>query len=144
MFVNLALGSLLIAATVLIQTFGLITLSNSMPHVIGRLRLHRHHLGKIVAMVATVLGLFLIHTIEVWAWAILFVGIGAIGNFENALYFSTATFSTVGGGGVGLNPAWRLLTSLEGVNGFILIGWSIAYLVAASTRYGPFRAGEHF
>ncbi len=143
MFANLALGSLLIAATVLIQTFGLIVLSRSMPRLIGLLHLHRHGVGKTIAMIATVVGLFLVHTLEVWIWSLTFVGIGAIGNFEDALYLSTATFSTVGAGDVGLDPAWRLLASLEGINGFLLIGWSIAFLVAASTRYGPFRT-EHF
>ena len=38
----------------------------------------------------------------------------------------------------------RLLTALEGINGFLLIGWSTAYLVSASIRHGPFRMGEHF
>ena len=35
-------------------------------------------------------------------------------------------------------------SALEAINGFILLGWSTAYLVAASTRHGPFRLGEHF
>jgi hypothetical protein len=26
----------------------------------------------------------------------------------------------------------------------LLIGWSTAYLIAAGTRIGPFKAGEHF
>ena len=30
------------------------------------------------------------------------------------------------------------------LNGFLLIGWSMAYLVAAGIRIGPFRPGEHF
>jgi hypothetical protein len=30
------------------------------------------------------------------------------------------------------------------MNGFILISWSIAYLIATSTRHGPFRIAEHF
>jgi hypothetical protein len=33
---------------------------------------------------------------------------------------------------------------MEGVNGFLLIGWSTAYLVTAGTRIGPFTRGEHF
>jgi hypothetical protein len=37
-----------------------------------------------------------------------------------------------------------VFAALEAMNGFTLIGWSIAYLVAASTRHGPFRIGEHF
>ena len=144
MFANLAWGSLLIASNVLIQTAGLIILSKSMPRIIDALGLHRHAFGKTLALVTTVFGLFLIHTVQVWCWAALYFIIGAIAPFEVALYFSTATFSTVGWAGDAIDPAWRLLASLEGVDGFLMIGWSIAYLVAASTRYGPFRTGEHF
>src|SRR5579864_1824496 len=132
---NLGLGTLLVSLTVLIHSLGLILLSQTMPRLIRWFRLHRHSFGKAIAMVATVLGIFFIHTIEVWIWAIVFIALGAIGTFQDALYFSTATFSTIGYGDILLNPAWRLLGSLEGINGFILIGWSTAYLVAASTRY---------
>ena len=144
MFANLALGSFLIAVTVFIQTVGLIAISTLMPKIIGWFKLHQHVLGKTVALVKTVFGLFLVHTVEVWTWAVFYIAIGAIPDFQDALYFSTATFSTVGGADGIIDPSWRLLASLEAVDGFILIGWSIAYLVAASTRYGPFRAGEHF
>ncbi|WP_292396152.1 hypothetical protein [Mesorhizobium sp.] len=37
-----------------------------------------------------------------------------------------------------------MLAALEGVSGFLLIGWSTAYLIAAGTRIGPFKTGEHF
>ena len=141
---NLAWGTALIALTVFIQTLGLMALSYSMPKIIEWLRLHRHHAGQTVALVTTVIGLFFIHTVEVWSWAILYNALGAIRSFEDALYLSTQTFSTVGTGAVSLNPAWRLLTSLEGIDGFILIGWSIAYLVAASTHFGPFREDGPF
>jgi Ion channel len=82
--------------------------------------------------------------VEIWVWAALYVATGAIPPFEAALYFSTATFATVGSENFMLTPEWRLLGSIEGIDGFILIGWSTAFLVAASTRYGPFRSGEHF
>ena len=144
MFLNLALGTLVVSITVLTHTVGLITLSRSMPRLIHWLRLHKHNVGKTVAMTATVLSLFVIHTVEIWTWALLLFVIRAVNGFENALYFSTVTFSTVGYGDITPHQQWRLLASLEGINGFILIGWSTAFLVAASTRYGPFRSGEHF
>lgn len=144
MYVNLLIGTLLVSTTVLTHTFGLIALSRAMDGIVRWFRLHRHDFGKTVAMVMTVLGLFFVHSIEVWTWAAWFVALGVIPQFENALYFSTVTFSTVGYGDIVPDPAWRLFASLEGVNGFILIGWSTAYLVAASTRYGPFRPGQHF
>jgi len=88
--------------------------------------------------------LFIVHTAEVWVWALVYISLGVVAGLEPALYFSTITFSTLGFGNIVPLAEWRLLTALEAVNGFILIGWSTAYLVAASTRHGPFRLGEHF
>jgi hypothetical protein len=144
MWANLAIGTGVISLTVLLQTFGLVTLTRVMNGVVRWFRLHRHDFGKSVAMVTTVLGLFLIHTLEIWLWAVVFLRLHALPTIEEALYVSTATFSTVGYGDLAVGPAWRQLASLEAINGFILIGWSIAYLVSASTRHGPFRLGEHF
>jgi len=144
MLANLALGTLFIATTVLVHTVGLVALTRAMNRVVRWLRLHRHDFGKSVAMVTTVLGIFLLHSVEIWIWAALYFASGEMASFQDALYFSTVTFSTLGYGDITLSPQWRLLGSLEGINGFILIGWSIAYLVAASTRHGPFRPGEHF
>jgi hypothetical protein len=107
-------------------------------------RLERHGPGRTVAMVGTVLGLFSLHGVEIWLWAGAYWWTGALPSFETALYFSTATFSTLGYGDVILDQEWRLFGSLEGINGFLLIGWSTAYLIAAATRLGPFRIGEHF
>jgi hypothetical protein len=144
MLTNLALGTLFISITVLLHTFGLVALTRTMNGVVRWFRLHRHDFGKSVAMVTTVLGLFLLHTVEIWIWAGLFFVNKAVVPFQDALYYSTVTFSTVGYGDIIVGPRWRLLASLEAINGFILIGWSTAYLVSASTRHGPFRLGEHF
>lgn len=144
MVLNLAIGTLFISVTVLIHTVGLVALSAFIGRLICWFRLHRHDFGKIVAMVATVLGIFLLHSVEIWIWAAVYLASGELASFQDALYFSTVTFSTLGYGDITLSRQWRLLGSLEGINGFILIGWSIAYLVAASTRHGPFRTGEHF
>jgi len=144
MLTNLALGTLLISATVFIHTVGLIMLSRWTSWTVGWLRLHRHEFGKTVAMMTIVLGLFFLHTIEIWLWAAAFVAMKVIVGFENALYFSIATFSTLGSDDIMPAQAWRIFATLEGIDGFILIGWSIAYLIAASTRHGHFRIGEHF
>jgi hypothetical protein len=143
-FVNLALGGAVLALTVFIHTFGLIVLTVVMQTIVHWFRLHRHRFGQTVAMLVTVLGLFGLHGLEIWTWAAAYLWIGALPDLETALYFSATTFSTLGYGDVVLEDRWRLFSSLEGVSGLLLIGWSTAYLVAAATRLGPFRAGEHF
>jgi hypothetical protein len=144
MAANLALGTLVIALTVVVHTVGLVVLTRWMAWIVRWFRLHRHSLGKTVAMVTTVLGLFLVHTVEVWLWALVYVVGGVASGLEEAVYFSIVTFSTLGYGDITPPPYWRVFAALEAMNGFILIGWSIAYLIAASTRHGPFRLGEHF
>lgn len=144
MLQDLAAGSGLVALTVLIHTVGLILMATATPPLARWLGFHNHDVGRTLVMTGTVLGILGILTLEVWSWAIAYVALGATQNLPDALYLSTAMFSTVGYGEIHIDPAWRLLTALEGINGFLLIGWSTAYLVGAATRHGPFRQGEHF
>ena len=144
MMSNLALGALVISLNVIVHTVGLIVLARWMSWIVHWFRLRRHSLGKTVAMVTTVLGLFAVHTVEVWIRAFAHLMAGVVNGLEDAVYFSTVTFSTLGYGDIVPATGWRVFAALEAMNGFLLIGWSIAYLIAASTRHGPFRMGEHF
>ena len=141
---NLGLGGIVISMTVLVHTIGLIVLSWTIVRLIEWSRQRGYTVPRTFALVPAVLGLFLILTVEVWMWAVFYKLLGVTTTFEESLYFSTVTFSTVGFGDVVPAHGWRLFSALEGINGFLMIGWSTAYLVAASTRHGPFRAGEHF
>ena len=143
MALNLFIGTIVISLTVVIHTFGLIAVTRAMRYMVARFRMHGRR-SRVVAMISVVMGLFAIMTTEVWLWAGVFHQLGVLPDFETALYFSTITFSTVGYGDVVPAHDWRVLAALEGVNGFLLIGWSTAYLIAAGTRVGPFRVGEHF
>jgi hypothetical protein len=143
MIATLLVGTGLIATTVVIHTFGLIAVTRGMSLMTGILRMDRRR-SRIAALIAAALGIFAVLTLEIWLWAACYYVLGVTGDFETALYFSAATFSTVGYGDVVASADWRLLAALEGVSGFMLIGWSTAYLVAAGIRIGPFRAGEHF
>ena len=144
MLQNLAAGSGLVALTVLIHTVGLILVAAVTPRLARQLGFHSHDVGRTLVMTGTVLSILVILTIEVWIWAVAFAALRATSDFTDALYLSTAMFSTIGYGAIQFDSNWRLLTALEGINGFLMIGWSTAYLVAAATRHGPFRQGEHF
>lgn len=143
MLLNLALGTLMISLTVVIHTFGLIGVTHLMSWVSDHIRLHGHR-SRILAMNTVVIGVFAVITAEVWLWALLFHLLGVVPDFPTALYFSTTNFSTMGYGDVIAKEEWRLMAAMEGANGFLLIGWSTAYLIAAGIRVGPFRSGEHF
>jgi hypothetical protein len=89
-----------------------------------------------VTLIFVVIGLLVLHSMEIWAYAFLYAGLGEFEDIETALYFSATTFTTLGYGDVTLDAGRRLIAGSEGLIGLILIGWSTAVLVAVTTRMG--------
>jgi len=75
--------------------------------------------------------MYLVSIMEVLVWSVVYLGLNAIEGFEKALYFSMVTFTTLGYGDVVLDSSWRLLASLEAVNGILMFGWSTAVVIYA-------------
>jgi hypothetical protein len=130
MLAQIILGAGMIVITTLIH--GLFTVFG-----IERLRDHveRHHTTSLVRSTLTlsvfVLWLFLAMILEVWIWAHLYLALGALGSLEEAVYFSTVTFTTLGFGDITLDKTWRLFSSFEAANGLLMFGWSTALVFAA-------------
>lgn len=79
----------------------------------------------------------------IWGWAELFVRLGALPNFEEALYFSSVSYTTLGFGDLLLPGEWRLLAGAIAADGLLLFGLSAAFLLetASRLRLGGERAG---
>lgn len=77
-------------------------------------------LGIVLAMLA-------LHGIEIWAFAFTYLATGAVQGLEEALYFSTISYSTVGFNDTHISPNWRLLGAFESILGVFLLGWSTAF-----------------
>ena len=143
MWTNIAAGTLLITTTVLIHSVGLYVLSRLLKRTVSRFRPHRTPAGTMMVMTATVFGLFVLHSVEIWVWALSYLLLGAVPDLHSALFFSTLSFSTLGAEPISVSPEWQLFGSIEGVNGFLLIGWSTAFLIPAWTRHGPLQGDDH-
>ena len=134
MIANLLISGVMVGATVTIHFAGLLILMWLLRARGHNFRAHESVVGQIAAIVFVVLGLVAIHTVEIWSYAILYYGLGALQHFEEALYFSTTSFTTIGYGDVVLDRKWRLLGAIEGANGLILFGWSTAFLFSVTAR----------
>lgn len=135
MLANLALSTALVAATTAIHFAGLAFLMWWMQRSAARFSRHQDYLvAQFVLLLFAVMGLFGLHTAEIWLYAAVYYALGVLPDFESALYFSTSTFTTVGYGDVVIGPDWRLAAAIEGANGLVLIGWSTAFLVAVTAR----------
>ena len=74
-----------------------------------------------------VLAIIALHSAEIWTFAIAYLAVGAVPGFENALYFSTISYSTVGYNDTHIATDWRLLGAFESILGMILLGWSTSF-----------------
>lgn len=137
MIAELALATIMVLLTVAIHGTGLYALSRL-------LRLeereeaeeHVHPLSGrgIAATLIVIVGLFVLHGIEIWLYAFLYLGIGSVEGLREAIYFSTITYGAIGYSDAAMAEGWRLVSAIEGINGIILIGWSTAFFVTLVAR----------
>lgn len=131
---NLGLSLILVPAVTLIHFIALTFLTAFI-----RDRSHHYTMTRVpvwrqgLAIMGVVMGLFLAHTLEIWLFAAVYMALGQFATLEKALYFSTSTFTTVGFGDVVL-VEWRMLAAIESAAGFLMIGWSTAFLVSLTAR----------
>ena len=137
MIAELALSAILVILTVVFHAVGLASLS----HILkvesrGEARLHPNPLtaAGVGFTLALVLGLFVLHGVEIWFYGIVYLAIDAIEGLREALYFSTITYGAIGFSDVAMHEDWRLVAAIEGINGILLLGWSTAYFVTVVAR----------
>jgi len=132
----LAVGAAMIALCVVIHGLGLFTLRRLMHSERGKERLR--HLEPL-SLRGTLFTLFVVfaiislHFVEIWLFALLYDFVGALRSFQEALYVSTSSYATLGASSA-VSHQWRLVGAIEGLIGFILIGWSTAFFFRVLER----------
>jgi hypothetical protein len=87
MIANFAVAAFMVALTVTVHFFGLLGLVWFLREHGHRFRPHEKWAGQGISILFVVLGLMAIHTVEIWLYAHAFLAIGALADFEVALYF---------------------------------------------------------
>lgn len=132
--IQLAFSSAMVVGTVVTHLVGLLLLLKIIDRDEAVPGSRAAMAGDTLRVAGAALGLFALHTIEIWAYALAYVELGALDHFESALYFSIGTYVAIGYGDVLLNPDWRVSGAIEGANGIILLGWSTAFLVSVVSK----------
>ena len=123
---NILIGCLLIVITTLIHT----VITRVVLAIIQKDHKPQTPFRRIIHVDIVILIIILATLIESAVWAQTYVYMGSIEQFEEALYFSLVTYSTLGYGDVTLNDNHRLVSAFEAANGVIMLGWSTAIVVA--------------
>ncbi len=137
LWLALLVGTLLALLTVVLHGAGFFALTQLLKGETAEE--HHLHIGPLslrgaLTTLALVIGLFVLHGVEIWIYALTYVALGAIPDFSTALYFSTITYAAIGYDSDPLDPAWRMVAGIEGINGLILLGWSTAFFVTVMGR----------
>jgi hypothetical protein len=101
-------------------------------------------------LLVVIFGAFAAHFLEIAIYGVaLYVlvrdlGVGRLSgqlpfSFENCLYYSAETYTSLGFGDVTPGGALRLLAGVEALNGLVLVGWSASFAYIAMERF--WRAG---
>lgn len=96
------------------------------------------HVESVIRIVFRNIGIIMTalfaHLLEASLFAVFYRVVGAFSDWNTSFYFSLVSYATVGYGDVTLPEHWRLIGGIEGLIGALMVGWSVAVLVAVLQR----------
>ena len=129
----------LISVSAIIHAFGLLALlhwqTKEWPRIEANFR-QRRNLPVFLTIFGGIVGL---HLIEIGVWAGVYCWQNCLPDFETSLYFSGATYTTLGYGDVVLPKSWRLVGVMESLIGMLLLSWSAAFFFTVVSRFFDLR-----
>ena len=126
----------LTGATVFIHGFGMkwvrLYLSRSLAVAEAKQRSKSH----LLTMVGIIWIMLLTHSLEVLIWALFYKLRGVIQQWVSAVYFSLASYTTLGESFIKLPDHWQGLGGFEAMVAMLMFGWSIAMLATVLLKLG--------
>ncbi|MEO6199476.1 MAG: hypothetical protein ABIO68_06035 [Sphingomicrobium sp.] len=126
---QLAIAALLVIVTVVIHGGGIVAVTRLLNLESHELRARRVNVRAFGLMISMALLLFALHVAEIAVFAIFYMAVGAVHHLEPALYYSASTYATLGQPSFPFPENWRIVAALEGLVGFLMIGWSTAVFI---------------
>ena len=137
-------GCPLIVLTVIMHVLCIGYINEKAILIHGRMKRRRYGTAAFGIVVGTTALLAtLLHGIETAIWAIAYIFIGALPDPRSSMLYSLGAMTTYGHEALYLEERWRLMGTLEALNGWLLFGLSTAFLffliqeVSPHHRTGP-------
>lgn len=90
--------------------------------------------GAVLLVGSMGLCIFLLHVAEIVLFAVVYDLLGILQDFGWALIHSAASYATLSFSPGQVHSDWQLVVAFEGLLGFVLIGWSTAFMVGVMRR----------
>lgn len=131
MFHQIALGTGVMMVSILIGALSALFMEVGFARWHGWLVHEPHRPKMILAVLVASLWVVATTTAGVWLWAFVYHQLGVFGTFEECLYFSIVSYTTLGYGDVILPHEWRILSGMTATNGFLNFGLMTALMIEA-------------
>jgi hypothetical protein len=86
--------------------------------------------SRLFLMIGIVAIMIVTHSLEVLVWAVFYALRGLVPHWLSAVYFSIASYTTLGESGITLPAHWQGLGGFEAMAAMLMFGWSTAMLAA--------------
>ena len=127
---QIAASAVLVGVNATVHAIGVVAITRMLRLDGDKVRAHRVDHAAVGLSVVMALALFALHLLEIWIFAGFYLAAGAIDQLEPALYFSASAYTTLGTPEPHFPLEWRLIGAIEGLVGFLLIGWSTGVFIS--------------
>lgn len=131
---QLATAAGLVLVMVVIHTIGLLGISRILHLRSEELKEKRLDLRSIGRLGTMGLLLFALHMSEIFVFALFYLAVDAMQTLEESLFYSATAYATLGWTADYFPAEWRLIGSIEALVGFLLLGWTAAFMVGTMNR----------
>ena len=132
--VQLAASAGMVLLLSIVHLLGLAIITRTLNLNEDRLEERDFDFGAMALMSGMAVLLFALHILEIWIFAAFYMAVGAMQDLEEALYYSASAYATLGRTADYFPDEWRLIGAIEALIGFLLIGWSTAFIVSKSSK----------
>lgn len=123
----------LVLVLVIVHSLGLLGIGHFLHLDPDVLRKRKVDFKAFVTMAGLGFFLFALHIFEIMLFAWFYQAIDIFSDFDDAIFFSASAYTTLGLT-ASFPEGWRLLGALEALVGFVLIGWSTAFIIGTLDR----------
>ena len=131
---QLSIAGVLVLVMTITHSLGLVWISRLLRLKDDKLREREFNASSVVLLGSFGLLLFALHMTEIFIFAAFYLLLGTMQTLEEALYYSATAYATLGWTADYFPVEWRLVGALEALIGFILIGWSTAFMVSTMKK----------
>ena len=127
---QLVWGSLFLGLCLVLETAMLVWCGGALRRHEVRFAHHPSQVRQLTVLLISIGFVLAAHTVQVWIWsAALMLKTESFSSWNTALYFSAATYTTVGYGDIVLSEGDRIFATFAGITGMLAFGISTAFLV---------------